>query len=73
MYDNDDAIPNNLANSYHNQDVKSTNPSQQQQARTGKATRSGLFTGSIFTRVSKTDMQRSGKLTVKSRVVALGR
>ncbi|CAF3304826.1 unnamed protein product [Rotaria socialis] len=51
VQDNDDVIPINILNSNYNQELKSANA--QQHSRSGKTTRSGLFTGSIFTRVRK--------------------
>lgn len=50
--DNDDITSTSTTNSNSNQEFKSTN-SQQQHPRSGKTTRSGLFTGGIFTRVRK--------------------
>ena len=44
--DNDDVIPNGTT---YNSELKSTN--SQPNSRSSKPTRSGLFTGSIFTRV----------------------
>ena len=48
--DNDDLISPTHSNSNHNQELKSNN--SQQHTRSGKTSRSGLFTSSIFTRVS---------------------
>jgi len=49
LSDNDDVISPNNSNSNYNQELKTTN--SQQHTRSGKTTRSGLFTGGIFTRV----------------------
>jgi hypothetical protein len=49
--DNDDVISPINSNSNYNQELKSTNSQPQQHTRSSKTTRSGLFTGSIFTRV----------------------
>lgn len=49
--DNDDVVPINIINSTYNQELKSTNV--QHHTRSGKTSRSGLFAGSIFTRVRK--------------------
>ncbi|CAF2098289.1 unnamed protein product [Rotaria magnacalcarata] len=51
VQDNDDVIPINILNSNCNQELRSVNA--QQHSRSGKTARSGLFTGSIFTRVRK--------------------
>ncbi|CAF4620245.1 unnamed protein product, partial [Rotaria magnacalcarata] len=48
VQDNDDVIPINILNSNCNQELRSVNA--QQHSRSGKTARSGLFTGSIFTR-----------------------
>jgi hypothetical protein len=49
--DNDDVTSPINSTSTYNQELKSTN--SQQHTRSAKTTRSGLFTGSIFTRVRK--------------------
>lgn len=48
VQDNDDVIPINISNSNYNQELKA---SSAQNTRSSKTSRSGLFTGSIFTRV----------------------
>ncbi len=51
--DNDDNIPTNISNSNINSEFKLTNI---QQTKSSKTSRTGLFAGSIFTRVSKKNM-----------------